>query len=61
LWPGANGREELALGTVANVSAAWLSGLALADAVDATVPFSSAAFITERGYEAEASYSGQSR
>lgn len=36
-------------------------GLALADAVDATVPFSIAALITERGYEAEASYSGPSR
>ncbi|CAN7678347.1 hypothetical protein LJR029_003314 [Caballeronia sp. LjRoot29] len=24
LWPGANGRKELALGTVANISATWL-------------------------------------
>lgn len=36
-------------------------GLALADAVDATVPFSIAAFITERGYEAEVPYFGPSR
>jgi hypothetical protein len=38
-----------------------VSGLALADALDATVSFSIAAFITERGYEAEASYFGPSR
>lgn len=36
-------------------------GHALADALDATVSFSIAAFITERGYEAEASDSGPSR
>lgn len=38
-----------------------VSGFALADAVNATVSFSIAAFITERGYEAEASTSGPSR
>jgi len=36
-------------------------GLALADAPDATVSISIAPFITERGYEAEASYSGHAR
>ena len=38
-----------------------VAGLALADAPDATVSFSIAPFITERGYEVEAPYSGQSR
>jgi hypothetical protein len=36
-------------------------GLALADALAATVSFSIAAFTTERGYDVEAPYSGQSR
>ncbi|MDR6495211.1 hypothetical protein J2797_005127 [Paraburkholderia terricola] len=36
-------------------------GLALADAPDAPVSISIAPFITKCGYEAEASYSGQSR
>ncbi|CAE6908597.1 hypothetical protein R69927_05850 [Paraburkholderia domus] len=35
-----------------------VSGLALADALDATVPFAIAAFITDRGYAVEVPYSG---
>lgn len=35
--------------------------LALADALDATVSFSIAAFTIERGYEGEAPYSAQAR
>jgi hypothetical protein len=35
-----------------------VSGLALADALDATAPFAIAAFITDRGYAVEVPYSG---
>ncbi|MBK5125665.1 hypothetical protein IQ288_38250 [Burkholderia sp. R-69980] len=35
-----------------------VSGLALADALDATVPFGIAAVITDRGYAVEVPYSG---
>jgi hypothetical protein len=38
-----------------------VAGLALVDALDATVSFSIGAFTIERGYEVEAPYSGQSR
>jgi len=61
LWPGANGRKELALGTVANIFRCMVAGLALADTPDATVSFSIAPFITERKYAVEAFFSGQSR
>jgi hypothetical protein len=57
--------RERTQGTGVGYSSEYLRGmvvgLALADAVDATVSFSIAAFSTERGYEVESPNSGQSR
>ena len=61
LWLAANGKQGTGIAYGSEYFRAMVVDLALTDAPDAPVSFSIAPFITERGYEAEASYSGQSR
>lgn len=61
LWLAANGKQGTGVGYRSEYFRGMVVGLALTNTPDATVSFSIAPFITERGYEAEASYSGQSR
>jgi hypothetical protein len=62
LWLAANGSKQgTGVGYGREYFRGMVVGLALTNTPDATVSFSIAPFITERGYEAEASYSGQSR
>jgi hypothetical protein len=60
-WLAANGKQGTGVGYGLEYFSGMVVGLALTDAPDATVSFSIAPFITERGYEVEALYSGQSR
>jgi hypothetical protein len=60
LWLAANGKQGTGIAYGSEYFRGMVAGLAPADAVDATVSFSVAAFTIERGYEVEVLYSGQS-